>query len=124
MEEWRKPISRSERGEVGRVYYFNIMAILKNGEEWTKANPLTLNPDQDVTIEKAIRATSEVPRDLKEQLLNKRLAESKLTSGIVMRYWISEAPAPEWWNPTDEQRKWKYLKENRPVLYNASGEVI
>jgi hypothetical protein len=121
---WQTPISKHEKGEVGRVYYLNQMVILKSGEEWTQHTPMTLNPDRGGTVELYLKKSVDVPQPLKASLLSQRKAEAKLSSGLVVRYWISDYPAPEYWAPTDAQKAAKLKSEDKPVLFNAQGRVI
>ena len=118
---WRTPIPKPEKGEVGRVYYLNTMIIMKTGEEWTKHTLLTLNPDQGSTVEGMLKRSLEIPRDMKDDLLRKRITEQRLTSGILLRMWLSDYPAPEWWNPSDIQRREKARLEGRPVILDQHG---
>jgi hypothetical protein len=121
---WRTPISVHEKGEVGRVYYVNTMIIMKDGEEWTQHTPITLNPDQGSTIEGMLKRSKEIPKKMKDALLRHRVSEEYLTSGIVVRIWICDYPAPEYWNPTDIQRREKARAENKAILYDHKGQII
>lgn len=95
---WRTPIRKSDRGEVGRVYYLNQMAILPDGRELTRASLITLNPDQGNTVEEVIKRATQVPGPMKADLLKKRETEARLTSGAILRIWISDYEAPNNWD--------------------------
>jgi hypothetical protein len=121
---WIKPMSKSDRGESGRVYYINSMCIFISGEEWTKATPFTLNPEHGSTIEEMLKKSSEIPIPMKRELLEKRYTEQRLSNGICIKFWISEEPAPEWWNPTEAQKQAKARKEGRGFLVDQYGRSI
>ena len=121
---WQNPVRRSDEGEVGRVYYLNTRLVWKLGEEWTRNIHFTLNPEFGSTIEAMIKRSKEIPHPMKADLLSKRLAEAKLSSGHVLTLWISEDPAPEYWEPTDSQKIQKAKQTDRPVLFGADGRVL
>lgn len=115
VEQWERPISRSEKGEVGRVYFLNSKAIFPDGREWTRHTPITLNPDHGSTVEEMIRRSVEIPKKMKSDLLSHRSTESRLTSGLWMRFWIAEYPAPD---------SWGHEKQERPLLFDLNGQPL
>lgn len=130
MSLWEKAISKSERGEVGRVYFINTMMISPDGNhKETNHHPFTLNPDQGSTIERHLKMSTDLPGPIKANLLSYRTAEAKLSSGAVIRIWIAEEGAPDTKALRQseleiaERRRQKELKE-RPVLYKADGSRL
>ncbi len=115
IEQWERAISPRETGEVGRVYFVNIMAVFPNGIEWTRHTPITLNPDQGSTVEEMLKRSTQIPHTMKAQLLSQRYAENKLTGGLVYKVWISESPAPD---------NWGHEKQDSPVLFDAVGQPL
>lgn len=121
---WEKPLAKSDQGIVGQVYYINQKMIFKDGKEWTKNTPVTLNPKYGSTIERMLKMQADIPKQMKSDLLSFRSTEVKLSSGIILKIWISDEAAPGYWNPTHEQMVQKQLKESGPMLYGADGRLI
>lgn len=115
IQDWERHISAREEGEVGRVYFVNVMARFPNGIEWTRHHPITLNPDQGSTVEQYLTRTQQVPHPMKAKLLSQRFAEERLTSGLIYKIWISESPAPD---------NWGHQKQDRPILYDSNGQPL
>lgn len=121
---WQTPISVHERGEVGRVYYINTKLTLPNGEEWTKHAEFTLNPDYGSTIEEMLKRSTEMPNVMKDSLLRRRVCEAKLSSGAILKVWLCDYPAPKYWAPTQIEVMAKKKAEEKPILFDATGNVI
>lgn len=110
MEEWRKPIKKTNYGEAGVVYYLNASREFKEFHlEWTMASPFTLNPLHGKTIEQMLKKSTAMPGFIKDNLLKRREAESLLSDGSIIKYWISEKPAPENWGTFPEEEKSKLI---------------
>ncbi len=127
---WEKAISKTESGEVGRVYFINTMMISPDGNvRQTNHHPFTLNPDQGSTIERHLTMSTDLPGPFKAELLAHRTAEAKLTSGAVIKIWIAEEAAPdskalaEAEHEREERRK-AAERASRPVLYNLDGSIM
>lgn len=95
---WRQAISKSEKGELGKVYYFNIVLVWPDGDEWTMAQPFTINTLAGKDIEKVLKDSPEIPQTMKAHLLSQRKAEATLSNGSFMKIIISESPAPKNWD--------------------------
>lgn len=115
IQDWERNISKSEKGEVGRVYFINCKAIFPDGNEWTRHWPITLNPDHGSTVEEMVKRHDEIPGPMKSELLSHRRAEARLSSGLVYRLWVSDSPAPDSWGAE---------KQVKPILFDQNGNPM
>ena len=127
MSLWEKAISRTESGEVGRVYFINTMMISPKGDlKQTNNHPFTLNPDYGSTIERHLTMSTDLPGPIKAELLAHRKAEARLTSGAIIKIWIAEEAAPDTAKLKQEEAEREHnnklkAQAEKPVLYNLDG---
>ncbi len=127
VEPWRKWLSRSDPGEVGRVYYLNVALLFADGnDEWTMCQPFTLNPEYGRTIEEMLKSSKVIPKHMRSGLLTNRETSVKLETGQTWRMWISDAPAPTRWAPEVQERisQEKLKRQDKPTLYDHQGKEI
>lgn len=94
---WKTPVAKNDSGEVGKVYYLNLLLISKDEPDRTKPQPFTLNPTRGKDIEHMLKMSEEIPNVIKDQLMKNRKAEVRLTNGATMKLFFSETPAPDTW---------------------------
>ena len=92
---WKQAIKVSEEGAVGQVYYINTELIQEGLPPTYLTQPFTLNPDQGKSVEDVLKKSTEIPKDIRAQLLAKRKAETYLTNGAFIRMWLSEYQIPQ-----------------------------
>jgi hypothetical protein len=95
-EVWKKPLPKSNPGEVGRVYYINMEAIFDDNCRWSKGTAFTLNPERGKTLEGVLLKSAEIPRPIVRALIELRQAEMKINKGLL-RFYISDEQAPDTW---------------------------